>query len=249
MPPVAETGGGGGWTCGARARHHHRERLRNLEFFEHSSTAACGVASSCRASRRRQRQQLARRARRAEGVLPRRQRSSLRAGARRAPFVLCRVPRAHQDGRVRRDVQLPCVTTTTTAAARAPHKRQPAASKRARGACAHHRQGAPPAAQGPGLAHSSTCAASRTPCVKRVDNGDRQRPTLRTPTAARARGARRFLTENQAESCDGSSRTAAPKRLARRSYVMMTTEAVRASQTTMAEASWRGRTLDGSPYD
>ena len=61
MPPVAvaETGGGG-WTSGARARHHYRERLRNLGFFAHSRTAAYGVASSCRVSRRRQRQQLAR---------------------------------------------------------------------------------------------------------------------------------------------------------------------------------------------
>ena len=58
ISPVAETGGGG-WTCGARARPHYRERLRNLEFLAHIRTAACGVASTCRALLRRQRQQLA----------------------------------------------------------------------------------------------------------------------------------------------------------------------------------------------
>jgi hypothetical protein len=32
MPPTTKIGGGG-WSCGARAKHHHRKRLRNPEFF------------------------------------------------------------------------------------------------------------------------------------------------------------------------------------------------------------------------
>ena len=50
MPPTTKIGGGG-WSCGARAKHHHRKRLRNPEFFA-LRTAAYGVAStstSCRA--------------------------------------------------------------------------------------------------------------------------------------------------------------------------------------------------------
>ena len=61
--------------------------------------------------------------------------------AQEGPVGVEHGPRAVR-GRLRtRDVHLPFVTTTTTAAARAPHKRQPARSKRARRACARHRQG------------------------------------------------------------------------------------------------------------
>ena len=57
MLPVAEIGGGG-WTCGARARHHHRGRSRNLGFLALNQTAVC--ASSSTDVERRQRQQLGR---------------------------------------------------------------------------------------------------------------------------------------------------------------------------------------------
>ena len=61
MPPIAEIGGGG-WSCGARAKHHHRKRLRNPEFLALRTTTYGVASSSCRASRRRQRQQLSLRA-------------------------------------------------------------------------------------------------------------------------------------------------------------------------------------------
>ena len=61
MPPTTKIGGGG-WSCGARAKHHHRKRLRNPEFFALRTTTYGVASSSCRASRRRQRQQLALRA-------------------------------------------------------------------------------------------------------------------------------------------------------------------------------------------
>ena len=61
MPPTTKKGGGG-WSCGARAKHHHRKRLRNPEFFTLRTTTYGVASSSCRASRRQQRQQLSLRA-------------------------------------------------------------------------------------------------------------------------------------------------------------------------------------------
>ena len=63
MPPTTKIGGGGGgWSCGARAKHHHRKRLRNPEFFALRTTTYGVASSSCRASRRQQRQKLSLRA-------------------------------------------------------------------------------------------------------------------------------------------------------------------------------------------
>ena len=133
MPPVAETGGGG-WTGGARARHHHRERLRNLGFLALNKTATC--ASSSTDVEGRQRQQLG-------SAL--RATSRWRRGAKRTALAPReglaleepRVPRAKPaDGRV-------CVVrsqrgTTTAAAhaacrwrlAKAPSKSSPRTSQR-----------------------------------------------------------------------------------------------------------------------
>jgi hypothetical protein len=61
MPPITEIGGGD-WSCGARAKHHHRKRLRNPEFLALRTTTYGVASSSCRASRRQQRQHLAPRA-------------------------------------------------------------------------------------------------------------------------------------------------------------------------------------------
>ena len=61
MPPTTKIGGGG-WSCGARAKHHHRKRLRDPEFLTIRTTTYGVASSSCRASQRRQRQQLAPRA-------------------------------------------------------------------------------------------------------------------------------------------------------------------------------------------
>ena len=61
MPPTTKIGGGG-WSCGARAKHHHRKRLRDPEFFTIRTTTYGVASSSCRASRRQQRQQLSLRA-------------------------------------------------------------------------------------------------------------------------------------------------------------------------------------------
>ena len=61
MPPTTKIGGGG-WSCGARAKHNHRKRLRDPEFFTIRTTTYGVASSSCRASQRQQRQQLAPRA-------------------------------------------------------------------------------------------------------------------------------------------------------------------------------------------
>ena len=61
MPPTTKIGGGG-WSCGARAKHHHRKRLRDPEFLTIRTTTYGVASSSCRASQRQQRQQLAPRA-------------------------------------------------------------------------------------------------------------------------------------------------------------------------------------------
>ena len=101
---------------------------------------------------------------------------------------------------VARGVQQPCVTTTT-AAARA---RQ---ARRANGHAGHvlaSVRGSVPAAQGPRAVAQPTCAAQeRTPCVTTttaayVDVTRRRRQlALEERGGARARGARRFLTENK----------------------------------------------------
>jgi len=61
MPPTTKIGGGV-WSCGARAKHHHRKRLRDPEFLTIRTTTYGVASSSCCASQRRQRQQLAPRA-------------------------------------------------------------------------------------------------------------------------------------------------------------------------------------------
>ena len=256
MPPTTKIGGGG-WSCGARAKHHHRKRLRDPEFLTIRTTTYGVASSSCRASQRRQRQQLAPRASRwrcggakqktlapREGQaleerssssrstswtrtrgqhLPyvrRRQRQQLAPRASRWRRGAALAPRegqaqgggpgkaggdlAHQGRHERviaRGVQQPCVTTTT-AAARA---------RQARRANGHFGQvlasvrGSVPAAQGPrAVAHASMRGTKneRRASLRRQRRTStslrrRRQLALEERGGARARGARRFLTENK----------------------------------------------------
>ena len=74
----------------------------------------------------------------------------------------------------------------------------------------------------------------------------RRTSTSRTTTAARARGARRFLTEDR-ELRRQLTRSCLPRRPARRPCVNMTTAAERASQMTTT-VKWRGRTQEGDRH-
>ena len=96
MCPAAEKSGGGG-TCGTRARHHHRERLRNLGFLALNQTAAC--ASSSTDVQRRKRRQLAR-ALHATGRWRRGAKQTALAPREGPTLEEPRVPRGKPDGRV-----------------------------------------------------------------------------------------------------------------------------------------------------
>ena len=248
LPPTSKIGGGG-WSCGARAKHHHRKRLRNPGFFA-LRTAAYGVASfGCCALRQRQRQLLALRATSRwrggakqialtprEGKALEERSGSSRLGRPRTawrppPPAAVRTTTTAEAARASRDEQRApgrgakeaaqglaqggpvCVVHGPRASGRTRpavvrHDDNDGSSSRATSAatgaeqtgtwaCARQSQGGSPCSPRPkGSSRSSTCAASRTNAVRRT-RPQRRPSTSRTTTAARARGARRFLTEDK----------------------------------------------------
>ena len=243
MPPVAEAGGGGGgWTCGApRARHHYhyRERLRrNLGFLAHIRTAACGVASSCRALLRRQRQQFARAPRAT---------SRWRGGAKQRALAPSEWPALARgtsgSSRERPDSRGVCVlvdrrerTTTATARSRAARDEQMAPRRQAdsprtsRWACA---RGA-----------SSSSRETRRPRVRRPrptrDNDDSG--SSRCEQMAPCRGAneaalapRKGLAQGRTF-LYGTSRTSGRPRSTWRPAACVTTTPIKRNQTAAARA-------------
>ena len=178
MPPIAEIGGGG-WTCGARARHHHRERSGNGQVLraQQDGRVRRGVHHhQLPCVRRRQRQQLAPRAT-----------SRWRGGAKQIALA----PREGQaleerssssrpEGRPRtRDVQLPYDEDGSSS--RAARDEQRAPCRGAKEAAQGLAQGGPvDVVHGPRASGRPRTRGVQQPCV-----------TTTTTAAARARQARR----------------------------------------------------------
>ena len=156
------------------------------------------ATSSCRTCIRRRWQQLARRARRAEGALPRRQRSSSRAGARRTCLRCEWTSRIGTATYAWRPAAVRHYDDNGSSS-----RATGAESKRERWACARHRQGASPCSpRSEGLSRSATCAASRANAVRHNDdNGERRRRRRRRQLALEGRGG----SSPRTRSCDGSS--------------------------------------------